>query len=407
VTSSTTSTVTCPPSAARTPRVDFEPYELVPILNRFTTGWGDLPALIPGVDDYRVLRAGGHLAHAHVVHGQLTSAGAVELLARATSGRAPACRRRSSGMMRRPVRARSLLTGTAFATAGAVSVVMELRAYGCTHAGHERALNEDSLLVADPAFVVADGMGGHAAGEVASGLAVSAFAELAGAGPVVPQRAVDLVAEANRRVVDAVLAAPELAGMGTTLAGLVRVVNGPREEVLVLNVGDSRVYRLRRGRLEQLTTDHSAVQELVSAGRITRAEAARHAQRNIVTRALGVEGVTPDVWFVDVEPGDRFVLATDGLTGEVDDEELAALCAANEQPQAAAEALVAGALLAGGRDNVTVVVVDVTTGSTEEVETTAPRSALEESDEDPEATKPRLGIHADDQPSADGDQRLR
>jgi protein phosphatase len=147
--------------------------------------------------------------------------------------------------------------------------------------------------------------------------------------------------------------------MGTTVSGIAVVTEDGAPRWAVFNVGDSRVYRFADGELVQVTVDHSEVQELVDAGLLDPDEAARHPLRNLLTRALGSRELSEvDVWVLEPQPGERFLACTDGLTGELDDDAIAGILAAEDDPQAAAEALVAAAVSAGGRDNVTAVVVD-------------------------------------------------
>ena len=237
-----------------------------------------------------------------------------------------------------------------------------------TDVGAVRELNEDSYLVlAEPILLaaVADGMGGHAAGEVASAAAMRAlreglarFAETEG-GPSLEGLG-ELVHAAHQAVLD-----DGPSGSGTTLT-LLTALDAAEGRWAVANVGDSRVYRRPAGSavLQQLTVDHSAVQMLVDAGELTAAEARVHPRRNVITRALGsAEQLVVDVGEVHAAPGDRFLLCSDGLTGELLDEEVLALLEDNaEDPQAAVDALVEAALWRGGRDNVTVVLVQIPEG---------------------------------------------
>jgi protein phosphatase len=241
-----------------------------------------------------------------------------------------------------------------------------LRWGAVTHEGQLRTQNEDNHHAGDGLFVVADGMGGHLAGEIASEMAVHKLDERLPAGQVGSRD--DLVAainEANVEIYNASLHNPEQSGMGTTLTAIA-VVDDPLDgEVLaVANVGDSRGYVLRHGRLRQVTVDHSFVQELVAEGAITPAEARHHPRRNIVTRALGIEPyVRVDSWTMPIIRGDRFLLCSDGLVDEVDDTVIQGILADNrEDPTAAAQALVDAANASGGRDNITAVVVDVLEG---------------------------------------------
>ena len=234
-----------------------------------------------------------------------------------------------------------------------------------TDAGRVRTENEDAFVAEQLVFGVADGMGGHAAGEVASAIAAGTLRDRLGAGAQSVDVAVAAVVEANAAIFQGAHSNAEQRGMGTTLTAMVVLAEGeaPRRMALV-NVGDSRTYVMRAGRLRRVTVDHSYVQELVSTGHITEAEARSHPRRNIVTRALGIEpNVRVDTWVLPFVQGDRFVLCSDGLVDEVDDEEIAQLLEANRSPQDAADALVAAANERGGRDNVTVVVVDVLEGS--------------------------------------------
>lgn len=238
--------------------------------------------------------------------------------------------------------------------------MLTLRWGSATDVGRIRTLNEDSLLAVPGLFVVADGMGGHAAGEVASRLAVEEFARLAEQAPVRAEDLTQTVRLANEHILSAGAERGDQLGMGTTLTGVGVVGAEQGEQLAVFNVGDSRVYRFTGGRLEQLTVDHSAVQELVDAGRLSAQDARSHPRRNVVTRSLGSDpGPAPDLWLVPPAAGDRYLVCSDGLTGELEDPAIAELLATNPDPQAAADQLVVGALAAGGNDNVTVVVLDV------------------------------------------------
>lgn len=229
-----------------------------------------------------------------------------------------------------------------------------------THAGRVREGNEDAFVAEPLVFGVADGMGGHQAGEVASAIAADTLHERLANGAASVDVAVAAVVEANAAIFQGAHTNLEQRGMGTTLTALVVLpdtVAGAR--LAVLNVGDSRTYVLRNGRLRRVTVDHSYVQELVSTGHISEVEARNHPRRNIVTRALGIEpSVRVDTWVLPFVRGDRYVLCSDGLVDEVSDTEIGEVLAVHASPQAAAEALVDLALEHGGRDNVTVVVVD-------------------------------------------------
>ena len=236
---------------------------------------------------------------------------------------------------------------------------MIFRAGSATHVGQIRTLNEDSLLVAASMVAVADGMGGHQGGEVASATAIETLAASVGEQTSV-EALMQAVQAANRAVLEHSTLSPELRGMGTTLCALAAL---DEQRVAVVNVGDSRVYLLRGAEYAQISEDHSFVEALVRDGRLTREQADVHPQRNVLTRALGVDPhVDVDGWIVTVETGDRFLLCSDGLFNEVPDEEVATLLRAHDDPQAAADALVDAANAGGGRDNVTCVVLDVLQG---------------------------------------------
>ena len=230
--------------------------------------------------------------------------------------------------------------------------------YGCaTDVGRLRSENQDSMYAGDGLFLVADGMGGQPAGDVASKLAVAELSTLGEQQPL----SLPLLRDGIRRASDRLLAEgrqdPHRYGMGTTLAGLA-VVEADRWAVL--NVGDSRVYRYADGELHQLTVDHSAVQQMVDAGLLDPQAALRHPRRNVVTRSLGTAPPpVPDLVMRDPVPGERFLICSDGLTNELTDAEIATLLAEPGDPQQTAVRLVEQAVLAGGRDNVTVIVVEL------------------------------------------------
>jgi serine/threonine protein phosphatase PrpC len=234
-----------------------------------------------------------------------------------------------------------------------------LRVGSASDVGKVRVNNQDQLLVAAPLFAVADGMGGHAAGEVASLTAVEALKAAFGANPTAEGLAA-AVREANRAVWEKAAHDPGLMGMGTTLVALALVNEDGEDRLAIVNVGDSRVYLLRQGELEQLTTDHSLVQELVDEGRLTEDEATVHPQRHVLTRALGADAeVSVDSIQVLPFKGDRFLLCSDGLPREVTDAQVASILRRFADPEEAAKELVAEARAHGGNDNITVVVVDV------------------------------------------------
>jgi serine/threonine protein phosphatase PrpC len=236
--------------------------------------------------------------------------------------------------------------------------VVALRAGSATDVGRVRSNNQDSLLSADPLYAVADGMGGAAAGEVASATAVEALGNgFARSGTPSPDLLIQAAQAANRAVWDQAEANPEMRGMGTTLVAIA-LVDGP--QLAIVNIGDSRLYVLHDGDLRQVTFDHNLVAEMVAEGRITAAEAEFHPRRNIMTRALGVEPEVPiDLFVEEPVPGDRYVLCSDGLPREVSDDLIAAVLRRIADPREAARELVEEANRRGGNDNITVVVVDV------------------------------------------------
>ncbi|MGY1742158.1 MULTISPECIES: PP2C family protein-serine/threonine phosphatase [unclassified Blastococcus] len=225
-----------------------------------------------------------------------------------------------------------------------------------THVG-QRSENQDRCLAAPPLFAVADGMGGHAAGGAASEAAVTELAA-ASDGPTVAVAALRAALErADDRIRRLGGPDPEL-GAGTTVAGLGLIENGGGLFWVVFSIGDSRVYRWAAGTWEQISTDHSVVQELVDSGEISAAEAATHPQRHVVTRALGLgPGCEADYTVLPVEGGERFLLCSDGLTGGLPAERIAEAVAGGGDPQEVAERLVDDAVAAGADDNVSVVVV--------------------------------------------------
>lgn len=224
--------------------------------------------------------------------------------------------------------------------------------------GLRRELNEDSLIAADPVFAIADGMGGHEAGEVASSICVRTLSESPLVGQHLPEVSASVLAELLREA-DLRIRAATGGRAGTTLTGAVLVQESGSPYWLVFNVGDSRTYRLTQGVLEQITVDHSEVQELVDLGQITPDEALVHPRRHVVTRALGTGSDTEaDYWLIPVEPGDRLLVCSDGLTGEVSDGHLMQILSSVANPQDACAAMVQAALRSGGRDNITVLVVD-------------------------------------------------
>jgi serine/threonine protein phosphatase PrpC len=236
------------------------------------------------------------------------------------------------------------------------------RAAGRTDTGRKRRQNEDAFVCDPPLFAIADGMGGAQAGELASRIAAAAIEEAAGAlrdedGVVAAVRA------ANALIFERALNDPGVAGMGTTAT--VALVDETRETLTIAHVGDSRAYRYRDGILEQLTTDHSLVAELVRTGRLTEAEAAVHPHRSVITRVLGTDAdVDVDTHTVSLSPGDLVLLCSDGLSAMVRDEEIGRVLESTAgDPHQAAESLVRAANAAGGDDNVTVVLFELVEGA--------------------------------------------
>jgi len=278
----------------------------------------------------------------------------------------------------------------------------ELRWGASTHPGRARPQNEDDLLANDGVFVVADGMGGHEAGEVASKMAVEHIAEaLADRGLPTAREFVDVINEANTAIFRSAVTDPSRRGMGTTITAIAVISDPlagrgapnidphdpdhgdpggdtaaeppgdmtpvvpaePPEALVLANVGDSRTYLLRHGRLRRVTVDHNYVQELVATGHISEDEARTHPRRNIITRALGIEpDVKVDWWTLPLIRGDRFLLCSDGLVDYVLDVDIASTMTLEADPQVAAERLVDKANEAGGGDNITIIVLDVIEG---------------------------------------------
>jgi serine/threonine protein phosphatase PrpC len=250
---------------------------------------------------------------------------------------------------------------------------VELHYGAATDVGQVREVNEDSYLAAPPLFVVADGMGGHDGGDVASRIVVEEFARLAEEG-YDPRRGAEAVAETLAACHDRITAYAEeqsghtgrdfQAGTTAVVALLVEDEQDDRTAAtpqwLLANVGDSRAYKYVDGDLEQVSVDHSLVQELVDEGTISQAEMAFHPARHVVTRALGgPERVDADYFLLPLPDAERLVLCSDGITEMIDDDAVAAILGEATDPRDAADRLVAEAVRAGGRDNATAVVVDV------------------------------------------------
>jgi protein phosphatase len=228
---------------------------------------------------------------------------------------------------------------------------------GKSDAGRVRRRNEDAFVLDPPLFAVADGMGGAQAGEVASRLAAGAFREYRDADALEPEERLQaIIQEANRRIYERARADAEVSGMGTTVTAA--LLTGGR--VIIGHVGDSRAYRLRDGRLEQLTEDHSLVGDLMRSGRLTQEEAEAHPQRSVITRALGTDShVDVDTIVVEAAPRDVFLLCSDGLTTMLPDEVIAGTIEAAASVDEAVRELVRSANRGGGEDNITVVAFEV------------------------------------------------
>jgi serine/threonine protein phosphatase PrpC len=219
--------------------------------------------------------------------------------------------------------------------------------------GKKRRRNEDSYVVSPPLFAVADGMGGAQAGEVASKLAAAALEEMTPGGESAAETVTALIQEANRRVYERAASDPSTSGMGTTMT--VAIVEG--NDVTIGHVGDSRAYVARDGRLEQLTEDHSLVNELLKSGKLSREEADIHPQRSVITRAVGTDpDVDVDAFTVGAREGDVFLLCSDGLTDMVTDDDILDVVERHRGDlDRVTKALVSAANRGGGEDNITVI----------------------------------------------------
>ena len=233
-----------------------------------------------------------------------------------------------------------------------------------TDTGNLRGQNEDSHIAQQGLFAVADGMGGHNAGEVASAMAIEYLRGVALSGVASAEAFAQVVRDLNNAIFSAATATTDQRGMGTTLTAAALLDSTSEtdqpSQIVIANVGDSRTYLLRSGELRQLSVDHSYVQELVTEGLLTIDEARTHPRRNIVTRALGIDAqVSVDTWIIPMFDGDRFMLCSDGLVDEVPLDEITEMMREHTTPQQVAERLVTAAKWHGGRDNITVIVLDV------------------------------------------------
>ena len=226
--------------------------------------------------------------------------------------------------------------------------------------GRKRAQNEDSLLAASPVFIVADGMGGLEAGHRASSAVIAEFQSCVGSPGLLAEDVVAAVERAHAAV--RVVSDATGRGAGSTLTGLVLIDHDDAPQWLIVNVGDSRVYRLHRGELSQLTVDHSLAQQLIDEGSLLQADVATFARRNVITRAMGADNSPTDYWLRPVVTGERLLVCSDGLHGELSEESIKAGLTLGGSTQQTADLLLASALEHGGRDNVSVIVIDVVAG---------------------------------------------
>ncbi|WP_415004872.1 PP2C family protein-serine/threonine phosphatase [Aeromicrobium sp.] len=244
-----------------------------------------------------------------------------------------------------------------------------ITAAGASHPGAVRAHNEDAWLVGPPIFLVADGMGGHSAGDVASRLVVESFADLRDR-PSITVADIEQAVGTARTSIAALATDPDTAP-GSTLIAAGFVAEGSQGYWLVANIGDSRAYVLSESGFEQISRDHSVVQEMIDAGEIDSDEARVHPERHVITRAIGaMPDSPPEFVLIPVVGGSRLLLCSDGLSGELSDAAIERILRDGEPPSVAVARLVAGAVEAGGHDNVTAVVVDVVDSGTDRVATT-------------------------------------
>jgi len=231
---------------------------------------------------------------------------------------------------------------------------------GATDLGKVREVNEDGYLISPGLWVVADGMGGHQAGDVASKICIDTCREAVSQIPLQVEQVSELVTSANNRVLSHAETTQQL-GMGSTLVGAALIDNGGEDALLIFNVGDSRCYEMvAEGELVQLSIDHSLVQEMVDQGDLTLEQARKHPRRNVVTRAIGIgPHVSADFFVLAREGRTRLLLCSDGVSGELSDSEMAEILRGADSPTGAAESLIGAVLSTPARDNATAVVVDV------------------------------------------------
>lgn len=246
------------------------------------------------------------------------------------------------------------------ATVDTLRGVVHLNWAAVTDTGKRREVNQDAVFAEYPLFVVADGMGGHVGGEIASASTIERLRSVAGTGNVSPKS----IEKALALAVKDIASHPEATddGTGTTVTGVYLDSTDVQPHWVTLNIGDSRVYLVRDDSIVQITTDHSVVQELIASGRLSPEEAENHPYGNVITRAVGpTDGVTPDYVKLDVVDGDRFVICSDGLTKELTDYGIRHFLEENPNPTDAVNAMLTAALENGGRDNITIIVLDVST----------------------------------------------
>jgi serine/threonine protein phosphatase PrpC len=264
---------------------------------------------------------------------------------------------------------------------------VELHYGATTDVGRVRTVNEDSYLASPPVFVVADGMGGHSGGDVASGIVVEEFAELVDShhdaregAAAVAELLTRCQSRINQYALEQRLGGAEQWYAGTTAVVALLVEDDDVPKWLLANLGDSRIYRLTDGSLEQVSVDHSLVQELVDAGTISHADMATHPERHVVTRALGgPDDAEADFFLLPLPSVERLLLCSDGINGMIDDAVIEQILVEVGDPRDAADQMVAAALEAGGRDNATAIVVDVVGLLTDDAYESAPlRVSLEQ-----------------------------
>lgn len=245
------------------------------------------------------------------------------------------------------------------------TLAIHLKAAAATDRGRKRPTNQDAFgySVEHGIFVICDGMGGAAAGEIASALAIDEMMrQLANglSGAPTLEKATEAVHQANQAIYARSQSNAKLCGMGTTLVALIAAHDGEDRRIRILNIGDSRCYSMRKGQLTQVTLDHSLVEEQVRLGRMTKSEAHRSPLQNVITRALGTQSsVTPDLFEIDAESGDLFLLCSDGLTRELTDEQIEAQLKGEQPLDETCAQLVKAANKAGGHDNITCLLIRV------------------------------------------------